>query len=294
MKIHHLNLCTMCPFGGRLISGGDRSVFEAAEMVVHALLCETKDGLVLVDTGMGLDDVRAPYKRLGVGFMLGIRAKLREEDTAAMQVERLGFQRRDVRHVVVTHLDVDHAGGIPDFPDAKIHVHRAEQAAALRPYSMNERTRYRKVHFAHNPKWELHDAEGEKWFGFDSVRAVADDVLMIPLPGHTRGHCAIAVKAPAESGFEWYLHCGDGYFFHTELEDAKACPPGLLAFQKMIAQNDVVRRANANRLRELHANEKSRVKIFSAHCAHEYREMVEASSRITSERRPIPPAVGLN
>jgi glyoxylase-like metal-dependent hydrolase (beta-lactamase superfamily II) len=269
----------MCPFGGRLISGGDASVFGAGEMVVHSLLVETdKEGLVIVDTGIGLDDVRSPMRRLGPGFVVATRPRLREEDTAVRQVERLGFAQGDVRHVVVTHLDVDHAGGIPDFPEAKIHVHRAEQAAALRPLSMNERQRYRKVHFAHNPKWELHDADGEKWFGFDAVRAVADDVHMIPLPGHTRGHCAIAVKAPPGAGVEWYLHCGDGYFFHTELDDPQTCPPGLKAFQSMIAQNDVVRRANAKRIRELHAKESARVRIFSAHCAHEFRALSEAAA----------------
>ena len=47
MKIHHLNLCTMCPFGGRLVSGGQGSVLARGELVVHALLVETpRDGLL--------------------------------------------------------------------------------------------------------------------------------------------------------------------------------------------------------------------------------------------------------
>lgn len=273
LKIHHLNLLTMCPFGGRLISGGTESIIAAGEMVAHALLCETNEGLVLVDTGIGLEDVASPARRLGTGFVLATRPRAHEEETAARQVERLGFQRSDVRHIVVTHLDVDHAGGLPDFPDAKVHVHRPEQAAALHPPTFSERQRYRQVHFAHGPKWEIHDVDGETWFGFDAVRAVADDILMIPLPGHTRGHCVIAVKAPSDSGFEWYLHAGDGYFFHRELEDPALCPLALKAFQVTVAQDDAVRRANAARLRELHAAQKSRVKIFSAHCPHEFRAM---------------------
>ena len=35
-----------------------------------------------------------------------------------------GFRREDVRHILVTHLDFDHAGGLPDFPDAVVHVQR--------------------------------------------------------------------------------------------------------------------------------------------------------------------------
>ena len=43
----------------------------------------------------------------------------------------LGLDPRDVRHIVVTHLDLDHAGGLADFPDAKVHLHAREHAAAM-------------------------------------------------------------------------------------------------------------------------------------------------------------------
>jgi len=33
---------------------------------------------------------------------------------------------------VLTHIDFDHAGGLPDFPQAKIHVHANEKNAAQR------------------------------------------------------------------------------------------------------------------------------------------------------------------
>ncbi|OJY29813.1 MAG: hypothetical protein BGO98_49275 [Myxococcales bacterium 68-20] len=286
MKIHHLNLCTMCPVGGRLISGGHRSILDAGEMVVHALLVETaREGLVLVDTGMGLEDVRAPVRRLGPGFVALSRPRLREEDTAVRQVERLGFKRDDVRHIVVTHLDVDHAGGIADFPDAKVHVHRREHAAAMYPSTLSERNRYRKVQLAHGPKWELHDDGGDSWFGFESLKVVADDVLLVPLPGHTRGHSAIAVRADDPVGPDWLLHCGDGYFFHLEKDDPECCPPMLRKFQATIAVDDAARRANAERIRELHRQHGRTVRVFSAHCPHEYRALAE-TERDRSGRLP--------
>jgi glyoxylase-like metal-dependent hydrolase (beta-lactamase superfamily II) len=207
------------------------------------------------------------------------RPQLREEHTAARQVERLGYARSDVRHVVVTHLDVDHAGGIADFPDAKIHVHRREHAAAMKPATLGEKHRYRKAHFAGNPRWELHDAGGDAWFGFESVRAVADDVVMIPLPGHTRGHCAVAVRAPEGSGVEWLLHCGDAYFFHGEIGQAPWCPPALAAFQRIVAVDNRARLANVERLRELYRDKGARVRIFSAHCPFEYGAITAASAR---------------
>ncbi len=63
MRIHHLNTGTMCPIGRRLVNGTG-SIFQRARMVCHCLLVETKDGLALVDTGIGLDDIANP-PRLG-------------------------------------------------------------------------------------------------------------------------------------------------------------------------------------------------------------------------------------
>jgi hypothetical protein len=68
-KIHHLDCGTMCPFGGGLVSG--EGIFSSAKMVAHCLLVERENGLLLVDTGFGLDDVRSPAERLGASVSLG-------------------------------------------------------------------------------------------------------------------------------------------------------------------------------------------------------------------------------
>lgn len=276
MKVHHLNLATMCPVGGSLVSGTSG---EPAELVVHALLVETpSDGLVLVDTGFGLQDVKAARARLG-GFMVWAgRLALRDEDTAAVQIERLGFRREDVRHIVVTHLDPDHAGGLSDFPEAEVHVHRRERDAALGRATLPERQRYRACHFEHGPRWVPHEEAGERWEGFDSVRAVSGDILLVPLHGHSRGHAAVAVRAPAGSGHEWLLHAGDAYFFHAEMASPPRCPGGLAFFQSVVAFDDRARRDNQERLRELCARAGDRVAVFSAHSPHDLRRFATGRS----------------
>jgi len=70
---------------------------------------------VLVDTGLGLLDVAVPLRRLGPGFLAAMHPRLDANETAARQVERLGFSREDVRDVLLTHLDPDHAGDFPIF-----------------------------------------------------------------------------------------------------------------------------------------------------------------------------------
>src|SRR6185295_19585908 len=124
MRVHHINTGTMCPIGQRFVNGTG-SMFKRARMVCHCLLIETNDGLALVDTGIGLDDIANP-PRLGPKWVRQTTPRLDPAETAVRQVEALGYSRDDVRHLLLTHLDRDHAGGIPDFPNAKVHVHRRE------------------------------------------------------------------------------------------------------------------------------------------------------------------------
>jgi glyoxylase-like metal-dependent hydrolase (beta-lactamase superfamily II) len=253
----------MCPLGRRLVEGRG-SLFERGTMCCHCLIVESKAGLLLVDSGLGLGDIREP-SRLGGGFVRVTAPTFREEETAIRQVEAMGHSAKDVRHVLLTHLDLDHAGGIGDFPDAEIHLHSREHAAAMKPETLGESHRYRPAHWAHGPSWARHDTSGERWFGFESVRALPgteDEVLLIPLFGHTRGHSGIAVKG--EKG--WVLHAGDAYFFRGEMDPVDPyCTPGLRAFQSLVQIDGEARHENQRRLRELSRDHAAEVRVFSAH-----------------------------
>jgi glyoxylase-like metal-dependent hydrolase (beta-lactamase superfamily II) len=253
-RIHHLDCGTMHPFGapgGRLMP---------RRMVAHCLLLERPEGLVLVDSGFGTADL-ADRKRLGRPFLSLVRPDLAPEQTAVAQLAALGHSAADVTDVVLTHLDVDHAGGIGDFPHARIHVSAEEHRAAMDPATLLEKRRYIQAQWAHGPQWELHEAGGDDWFGFTGVRALGDDVVLIPLRGHTRGHSGVAVRTP-EGG--WLLHAGDSYFWAGELERPPAYNVGLVGFQKLMAVHEKERRTNQERLRELRAGHPE-VTIFSAH-----------------------------
>jgi glyoxylase-like metal-dependent hydrolase (beta-lactamase superfamily II) len=230
-------------------------------LVAHCLLVEGDDGLTLVDTGFGTGDLADP-KRLGRAFTAAVGARFDPDETALAQLRSLGFAASDVRRIVVTHLDLDHAGGLGDFPDATVHVHADELAAALRPRA-RERARYVSQHWAHGPSWVEHrPAAGEGWFGFESVSAIDEELVLVPLQGHTRGHSGVGVRRP-DGG--WFLHAGDAYFFHGELQQPPACPPGLRAFQRLVEVDHRSRVENQQRLRTLHAEHGDQVTVFSAH-----------------------------
>ncbi|MER7081454.1 Metallo-beta-lactamase superfamily protein [Saccharopolyspora kobensis] len=261
MRIHHLNCGTMRPFGGRLVNDAG-SRFGAARMICHCLLVETERGLVLIDSGMGIPDVTTHARLMKQRLRLA-RPVLDAGETAVAQLERLGHRAEDVRHIVLTHLDLDHAGGLPDFPHAEVHVHDVEHRTMLRDV---EQDRYLRHQFQHGPKWRVHGSTGgERWFGFEAVRdlpGLPPEILLVPLPGHTRGHTGVAVRKPDG---KWLLHAGDAFFHHGEMAEHPHCSPMLRYFQNKVQVDGPLRRHNQDRLRDLVTAHRDQVEVFSAH-----------------------------
>ncbi|WP_085810757.1 MBL fold metallo-hydrolase [Sphingomonas sp. TZW2008] len=270
MKIHHLNCGTDCPVGGALFDG--KSAGPLATLVCHCLLIETDaHGLVLVDTGYGLRDVANPHggrsERLPRPWRVMLNIRLRERETAIRQVEALGYHARDVSHIVVTHLDFDHAGGLEDFPHATVHVMQREYDDAAGPHrGFVARHRWRRPQFDDVRDWRRYGARGEGWYGFDAVRdldGLPPEILMVPLPGHTWGHAGVAVRR--DDG-RWLLHAGDAYFYRGEMRRARRrCTPGLRAYQRLMESDATSRLTNQARLRALSIERRDEVSIACAH-----------------------------
>ena len=279
MRIHHLNCGCMCPVGGRLwdgVSGG-----ATARLVCHCQLVETDRGLVLIDTGFGSKDVERPYGRLSALFIHTNRIQFEHRYTAREQVRSRGFSPQDVRHIVLTHLDFDHAGGLEDFPNATVHVLQAEADAALSRRGFIGSRRYAPPQWNEVRHWRFYGSGGERWFGFDAVRdldGLPPEILMIPLPGHTVGHAGVAIDTPEG----WLLNAGDAYFHRHEMDADPHCTPGLAAYQTLMEMDRPTRLHNQDRLRDL-ANAGQGVRIF---CSHDPVEL-EALQRLSSGARPL-------
>ena len=266
MRIHHLNCGTCCPVGGRLFDGTTDG--PLGHLVCHCLLIESDAGLVLVDTGFGIRDIAHPHRRLSEFFLKLNNIQLRLEETAESQLRALGFDPRDVRHIVTTHLDFDHAGGIEDFPNAAIHVTSREKdvAQAGRGGAFVGRRRYRPQQWNEVLDWRLYSmGQGERWFGFDAVRdldGLPPEILLVPLAGHTWGHCGVAVQG--DDG--WLLHAGDAYFYRGEVgTEEPTCPPGLAGYQRLMEVDRAARLANQAKLRRLSLDHGDEVRVFCAH-----------------------------
>jgi glyoxylase-like metal-dependent hydrolase (beta-lactamase superfamily II) len=230
-------------------------------MPCHCLLIETESGLVLVDTGLGLEDVRQGGARIGRAFNFVSRPRLDESECALRQVEALGYSAADVRHIIVTHLDLDHAGGLPDFPNARVHIYGAEHRAGFG----SGKARYVKAQFSGVDDWAVYDELGEPWHGFASVRQLVGlppEILLVPLVGHSAGNAGVAVQ----DGDRWLLHCGDAYFHRACVHPGHGTVPRALRAAQAIEEYDGVSRlTNQRRLRALVAEHGDLVDVFCSH-----------------------------
>lgn len=301
MRIHHLDCGPMRPLGGALMDGVSPGLL--GRLTCHCLAIETPGaGVVLVDTGLGLADMQRPFPRLPWWNAAMLRFRFDPERTMLHQLRALGIGPGEVRHIVMTHLDFDHAGGLADFPAARVHLMEREAKAARRRQGLLGRTRYRPVQWGDTTRWHTYsERAGGRWFGFDAVTqldGLPPEILLVPLPGHSEGQAGVAV----EGRQGWLLHAADSYFNRVEvhgaarggMEDAGRAgtegaaaphaPPGVAAYEAAMAWNGRLARANQARLRRLLREPDADIAVF---CTHDPVEFVAMS--VWQDRRAESP-----
>jgi glyoxylase-like metal-dependent hydrolase (beta-lactamase superfamily II) len=160
------------------------------DLDVNLLLVKTKGKNILVDTGIGdalTDRMRKIY---------GMEKKSNLSEGLAMY----GMKPEDIDVIVLTHLHMDHAGGVvkfnekgekvPNFPNARHIIQSQEWKDALVP---DERTiaTYFPDNFLVLENLQLVElVDGEK--------EIEPGIKVIPTGGHTRGHQAVLIET--ESG----------------------------------------------------------------------------------------------
>ncbi|MGL6072902.1 MAG: MBL fold metallo-hydrolase [Fimbriiglobus sp.] len=220
----------------------------------HCLLVEHGGRLVLVDTGIGLQDIAQPVERVGQMAITAAGFQFQESLTAARQIESLGFRSEDVGEVILTHCDRDHVGGLADFPNAQVHLSEEEFL------NHDKSPRYSQAQFSHSPKWVKHCKQDTRWFGLEARKlklAINVEMMLVSLPGHTLGHCGVALR----DGDQWLLHVGDAYYLRVELTTDDH-PVSALATAR--ADDDNLRRRSLAELQRL-ARDHSEVTMFGYH-----------------------------
>lgn len=219
-------------------------------------MVRTGANVTLIDTGIGLQDIADPERRIGREAISAAGFQFSEVSTAARQLEVSGFSIADVSDIVLTHADPDHAGGLADFPQSSVHL----SAEELRNIE-SRNPRYSPPQFEHDPAWVEYAHNDGTWFGLPSRRLHLQsevEVHLIPLFGHTFGHCGVAIATP--SG--WILHAGDTYYLRAELANAHH-PIDALA--QLRADDDASRRRSLDQLRRVLSRHDHEVECFGYH-----------------------------
>ncbi len=273
----------MRPYGGALFDGRTHGL-GPADLVCHCLLLETSVGLVLVDTGLAAQDAERSEERISPFFRITDRIRLSPEQSAASQIRELGHDPADVRHVVMTHLDFDHVGGLPDFGHAAVHLSATEAQAARRPTTPKERARYRTVNEMGQANWVLHGPFSAEFFGLPATYMEGiPGLMLVALPGHTKGHCGMAIDLGRG---QWLLHAGDALLNGHELHPERpSMPTGARMYQWMMESSQRQRRASLADLRRIRRDHGDHVTIL---CTHDPAMLARSRTEQTTVRQRSP------
>lgn len=161
---------------------------------IYAWLVEHDEGLIRVDTGETAR-VHEPgyHPRWHPFFRRASSFHVTPDDELGPALRRFGASLSDVKHVVLTHMHTDHAGGLGHVAGRKVWVHGSEWKRARGIGGQIQ------GYLPHRwPKWTEFVP-----LGFESRRfgpfteamplSTRGDVLVVPTPGHTLGHVSVMV-----------------------------------------------------------------------------------------------------
>jgi len=174
-------------------------IYEAA---LKPLLIITEREKILVDTGIGgLPESHRKFYTV----------KRRPDQTIKAQLKKYGLEPKDIDVVINTHLHFDHCGNNASFPNAKFYVQAKELRYAYSP------DRFQKAAYVR----ESFDVN-VKYVPIQGKFQVADNVTVIPTPGHSIGHQSVIIRNKKRN----YVYCGDAAPLLENLEQRNI--PGVL------------------------------------------------------------------
>src|SRR6185437_9450415 len=147
---------------------------EWIEFPIVAFLCEHPGfGHFLIDTGFHSSVAVDPKQNLGRVSSLAFKdIKMEPSQAVSHQLRARGIEPGRIKLVLMTHLHVDHASAISEFPAATFLVNRREWEAATEPRGSESFASF---------------GRSLDVFGDGSVR-------MVSTPGHTLGHVSVVLR----------------------------------------------------------------------------------------------------
>jgi len=182
---------------------------------IHAWLIEHPEGNILIDTGENKQVNDRGYfscdKVNGMVYRTILKFDIDQEREIPALLSKINIQPDDIRWVVLTHLHLDHVDGLSFFPKAECVVAQSEYRYAPPghvPCLLPSWFSPRQVSYTQSNN-----------LGFDGTYSLtqANDVLIVPTPGHTHGHQSVILQTSEYS----FFFAGDATFNQQQLLETK-------------------------------------------------------------------------
>jgi glyoxylase-like metal-dependent hydrolase (beta-lactamase superfamily II) len=172
-------------------------------------------GAILIDTGLHPSCATSVKGNMGRAGGLIYEIRMDHDEALRFQLPARGVQATDIRVVIMTHLHIDHASAVSEFPGATFVVDHREWSSAAEG---GVRRGYHPRQFDHAFDWRTLDydsASVESFAGFAQSLDLFGDgsVRLVSTPGHTLGHQSVVLRTSTGE----LLVVGDAAYTEREL-----------------------------------------------------------------------------
>jgi glyoxylase-like metal-dependent hydrolase (beta-lactamase superfamily II) len=172
-------------------------------------------GPILIDTGLHPSCASDVAGNMGRAGRIMYEVRMEHDQALRFELPRRGVDPTEVRVVIMTHLHIDHASAVSEFPQATFVVDRREWDAAADGGSLRG---YHPRQFDHAFDWRTIDYAGDSVASFSGFAQSLDlfgdgSVRLVSTPGHTRGHQSVVLRTSTRE----VLALGDAAYTEPEL-----------------------------------------------------------------------------
>jgi N-acyl homoserine lactone hydrolase len=153
-------------------------------------------GPILIDTGLHPSCATDVTGNMGRAGKLLYEARMHHDQALRFQLPERGVQPTDIRLVIMTHLHVDHASAVSEFPAATFVLDGREWDAAS---AGGARQGYHHRQFDHAFDWRTLNYQADPVRSFSGFARSLDlfgdgSVRVVSTPGHTLGHQSVVLR----------------------------------------------------------------------------------------------------